>query len=54
MISSGIILVRQLIFKIDEEQRVRPQDKKPGTKPAYAHDACNARAYDLFFIGGTL
>jgi hypothetical protein len=41
--------VSQLVFKINEEHRVRPQDKKPGTKPAYAHDACNARAYDFFF-----
>ena len=40
----------QLVFKINEEHIVRPQEQKPGTKPAYAYDACNACAYDLFLF----
>ena len=45
----------QLVFKINEGHRVRPQGKGPETKPAYAYDACNACAYDLFFyFKGTL
>ena len=39
----------QLVFKINEGHRVRPQGKGPETKPAYAYDACNACAYDFIF-----
>jgi hypothetical protein len=49
-VGSGVVPVSQLVFKINEEHRVRPQDKKSGTKPAYAHDACNACTYDLFLF----
>jgi hypothetical protein len=42
--------VSQLIFKINEGHRVRPQGKGQETKPAYAYDACNACAYDLFLF----
>jgi hypothetical protein len=42
--------VSQLVFEINEEHRVRPQNEKPGEKPTYAHDACNTCAYDLFLF----
>ena len=42
----------QLVFEINEEYTVRPKNKKPGAKPADAHDACNV--YDLIFISEEL
>ena len=53
-VGPGVVPVSQLVFKINEEHRVRPLNKKPGAKPAYAHDACNACAYDLFYLSEEL
>ena len=53
-VGSSVVPVSQLVFKINEEHRVRPQGKGPETKPAYAYDACNVCAYDLFFISKEL
>jgi hypothetical protein len=47
-VGSGVVPVSQLVLKINEEHRVRPQDQRLETTPAYAYDACNACAYDLF------
>jgi hypothetical protein len=33
-----------------KSNRVRPQDQRLRTTPAYAYDACNACAYDLFLF----
>jgi hypothetical protein len=53
-VGSGVVPMSQLVFKINEEHRVRPQDQRLRTKPAYANDACNARAYDLFLFSKEL
>jgi hypothetical protein len=44
----------QLVFKINEEHRVRPQIRRPEQHLLMQNDACSACAYALFLFQGTL
>jgi hypothetical protein len=43
----------QLVFKINEDHRVRPQTRRPEQHLLMQDDVCNARAYALFLFQGT-